>query len=77
MPQIIVSKKIPKAHVKLGRDTIVLRRVNPTVYAYDSTYKEPAVPYIDGGTYETEGTPVDAGLYSTTSWEIVWDGGTP
>lgn len=77
MPQIIVSKKTNKAHVKMGRDTIVLKRTIPTVYAYDSTYKEFVPPYVDGGLYNQEGVIADAGLYNTSTWEIVWDGGTP
>lgn len=75
MPRIVVSQRRPKANVNLGRDTIVLRRVNPTIYAYDSKYIEPPATFIDGGTPIAENTIVDAGFYNTTSWEVVWDGG--
>jgi hypothetical protein len=77
MPQVVVRKKTPKANIYLGRQTIVLRNVIPTITVYDDVYIPPAVPYVDGGLYNQEGAIADAGLYNTTSWEVVWDGEAP
>jgi hypothetical protein len=33
--------------------------------------------FISGGSYDEPGVLVSAGSYDTTSWENVWDGGTP
>jgi len=74
VPQILVRQKNPKANIYLGRETITLRNKIPTITVYDDTYFPPPVPYIDGGLYNEESASVDAGLYNTTSWEIVWDG---
>jgi hypothetical protein len=77
VPQILVRKKTPKANIYLGRQTVVLKNIIPTITVYDDLYIPPPVPYIDGGLYNQEGAIADAGLYNTTSWEVVWDGGTP
>jgi hypothetical protein len=77
VPQILVRKKTPKANIYLGRQTVVLRNVIPKVTVYDDIYIPPPVPYIDGGLYNQEGSAADAGLYNTTSWEVVWDGESP
>jgi hypothetical protein len=74
VPQILVRQKNPKANIYLGRETITLRNKILTITVYDDTYFPPPVPYIDGGLYNQESASVDAGLYNTTSWEIVWDG---
>ena len=77
MPQILVRKKTPKANIYLGRQTVVLRNVIPKVTVYNDLYIPLTVPYIDGGLYNQEGAIADAGLYNTTSWEVVWDGESP
>jgi hypothetical protein len=77
MPQVVVRKKTPKANTYLGRQTVVLRNVIPKVTVYNDLYMPAPVPYIDGGLYNQEGTAADAGLYNTTSWQVVWDGETP
>jgi hypothetical protein len=77
VPQILVRKKTPKANIYLGRQTVVLKNIIPTITVYHDLYIPPPVPYIDGGLYNQEGDIADAGLYNTTSWEVVWDGGTP
>lgn len=77
MPQIVVRQKTPKANIYLGIPTITLRNIVPIIIVYDDKYIEPAVPYVDAGLYNQEGVAVDAGLFSTNSWEITWDGGTP
>jgi hypothetical protein len=77
MPQIVVRKKTPKATCYLGRDVVTIKQRIPRLIAYDDTYIAPPVPYIDGGTFANEGAIADAGLYNTSYWEIVWDGGTP
>jgi hypothetical protein len=74
MPDVLVSQKTPKVNLYLGIETITLRNKIPTIYVYDDVYMPPIVPYTDGGLYNQEGAFVDAGLYNTTSWEIVWDG---
>lgn len=33
--------------------------------------------FISAGSYDEPGVLVSAGSYNTTSWENVWDGGTP
>lgn len=33
--------------------------------------------FVSGGSYDEPGALVSAGSYDTTSWEYVWDGGTP
>lgn len=77
MPRIVVRKKIPRTISYPVRDVIVIKQKIPRVLSYDDTYIAPPVPYIDGGTFANEGAIADAGLYNTSSWEIVWDGGTP
>lgn len=77
MPQIVVRQKKPRANIYLGKETITLRNIIPTITVYDDLYFPPPVPYNDGGLYNQEGASVDAGLFSTTSWEIVFDGESP
>lgn len=77
MPQIVVRKNIPKAIVYPVKDIVIIKQRIPVIIAYDDKYIEPAVPYVDGGLYNQEGNIIDAGLYNTTSWELVLDGGAP
>lgn len=74
---ITLINKIPEINVHLGRQTITLRNTVPKITVYDNKYVQPPAQYIDAGLYNQEGPIADAGLYNTTSWEIVWDGGTP
>lgn len=58
--------------------TITVKNKIHIITAYDSPvrYVEPFI-YIDGGTYDQNGTPVDALFYNTTSWDETWTGGYP
>lgn len=58
----IVSKKIS---VKAGI---------PNITVNDNTYVEPFI-YIDGGLYDSAGTPVDAEYYNTAIWAVTYNGG--
>lgn len=73
----LVRQQTTKTNVYLSIKTITLKNIIPTITVYDDTYFPPPIPYIDGGLYNQEGAIVDAGFYNTTSWEIVFDGGSP
>lgn len=49
----------------------------PTITAYDDSKPPEPFIYIDGGLYNQEGAIADALFYNTTSWNEIWNGGSP
>jgi hypothetical protein len=74
MPELLVRQKTLSAAVFLDIDVISARYKRPVITVYDDKPMPILATYIDGGTYDQEGSLIDAGFYNTVSWEVVWDG---
>ena len=73
---VVVMRPIQTIESYVGPKTITLtRRAIPSVISYDDAKMPEPFIYVDGGAYDQEGTPVDAGFYNTTVWTDTWNGG--
>lgn len=73
---ITVKQSIQALASAVVSDKITVKLGIPPIHVYDNTfiYVEPFV-YVDGGLYDSEGTPVDAEYYNTALWAVTYNGG--
>jgi hypothetical protein len=77
MPELLVRQKTIRATVYLNKDVISARYKRPVIVVYDDKPMPILATYIDGGTYDQEGSLIDAGFYNTVSWENLIDAEYP
>lgn len=74
MLTIISKQQNPNITSYFDSNIIRVKADIASILVFDNTYIEPFV-YIDGGIYDSAGTPVDAGYYNTALWAITYNGG--